>query len=73
MRTGLEAVADLKLWQISAWLVERRADAAALAGDPDSSAIALAFSDSVGTQWLHVNPSEATNSLLPTDPAAARS
>ena len=30
----LEAVADLKLWQISAWLVERRADAAALAGDP---------------------------------------
>ena len=46
---------------------------AALAGDPDASAIALAFSDSVGTQLLHVNPSEATNSLLPTDPAAARS
>ena len=30
----IEAVADLKLSQISAWLVERRADAAALAGDP---------------------------------------
>jgi len=30
----LEAVADLKLGQISAWLSERRADARSLAGDP---------------------------------------
>ncbi|MDD2988993.1 MAG: response regulator [Zoogloea sp.] len=30
----IEAVADLKLSQISAWLVERRTDAAALASDP---------------------------------------
>ncbi|KAB2968565.1 PAS domain S-box protein [Zoogloea sp.] len=30
----LEAVADLKLGQIAAWLAERRADARSLAGDP---------------------------------------
>lgn len=44
----------------------------ALALDPDASAFALAFSDKVGSQVLHVNPAEATNSLLPTDPAASR-
>ena len=44
----------------------------ALSGDPAASAFPIAFSDTAGTKLLHVNPSEATNSLLPTDPAASR-
>ena len=44
----------------------------ALAGDAEAEAIPLAFSDSIGSQTLHVNPAEATNSLLATDPTAAQ-
>lgn len=46
--------------------------ASALSGDSAAASFPLAFSDVVGTRHLHVNPSEATNSLLPTDPEAAQ-
>ncbi|MBS0348894.1 MAG: response regulator [Proteobacteria bacterium] len=48
----LEAVADLKLGQISSWLDERRADAQALAGDPSFALLHAQWSNPDARQRL---------------------
>ncbi|WP_374486690.1 response regulator [Zoogloea sp.] len=52
----LEAVADLKLGQVSTWLDERRADALALAGDPS---FRLLYA-----QWAHPEARESLREHL---------
>ncbi|MGE0799219.1 MAG: FkbM family methyltransferase [Lautropia sp.] len=43
-----------------------------VAEDAGITVFQLALSDSCGHRTFHVNPAEATNSLLPTDPSASR-